>query len=162
MRWKDREISDESGIKAIISKAVVCRLGIVNGNTPYIVPLCFGYRDNTLYFHSALKGLKIDCIRNNPNVCFEFDLVAETIESENVCDWSMKYQSVIGFGKAVFVENEDEKRKALNIIMRQYTDRLSQFPKNMLKATAVIKVEIESVTGKHSGFRQTEDTWKIS
>jgi nitroimidazol reductase NimA-like FMN-containing flavoprotein (pyridoxamine 5'-phosphate oxidase superfamily) len=64
----------------------------------------------------------------------------------------MKYQSVIGFGKAVFVENEDEKRKALNIIMRQYTDRLFQFPKNMLKATAVIKVEIESVTGKHSGF----------
>jgi hypothetical protein len=47
MRWKDREISDESGIKAIITKAVVCRLGIVNGNNPYVVPLCFGYPDET-------------------------------------------------------------------------------------------------------------------
>lgn len=152
MRRKDKEISDEYGVKAIIEKANVCRLAMVNGNKPYIVPLCFGYQNNVLYFHGASKGQKIDCIRNNPNVCFEFDLVAETIESENVCDWSMKYQSVIGFGKAVFVENEDEKYKAFNIIMRQYTDRLFQFPKNMLKATAVIKVEIESMTGKHSGF----------
>ena len=152
MRRKDKEISDESDIKAVIEKTRVCRLGMVNGNKPYIVPLCFGYSDNALYFHGSLKGKKIDLIRENPNVCFEFDLLTETIESENACDWSMKYQSVIGFGKAVFVENEDEKHKALNIIMRQYTDRLFQFPKNMLKATAVIKVEIESMTGKHYGF----------
>lgn len=64
----------------------------------------------------------------------------------------MKYQSVIGFGKAVFVESSDEKRKALSVIMAQYSDRLFQFPENMLKATAVIKVEIENMTGKQSGF----------
>ncbi len=152
MRWKDREISDESGIKAIINKAVVCRLGIVNGNTPYIVPLCFGYHDNTLYFHSALKGLKIDCISNNPNVCFEFDLFVEANESENACDWGMKYQSVIGFGKAKFIEDSDEKRNALGIIMAQYSDKQFEFPENKVKATAVIKVEIGSMTGKQSGF----------
>jgi len=152
MRRKKKEISDESGIMAIIEKANVCRLGMVNGNKPYIVPVCFGYHDNALYFHGSLKGLKIDLIRKNPNVCFEFDLIAETIESENACDWSMKYQSVIGFGKAVFIESSDEKRKALSVIMAHYSDRPFQFPENMLKATAVIKVQIESMTGKHSGF----------
>lgn len=152
MRKKDKEISDESGIRAIIEKANVCRLGMVNGNKPYIVPLCFGYHDNVLYFHGSLKGQKIDLIRKNPNVCFEFDLITETIESENACDWSMKYQSVMGFGKAVFIESSDEKRKALSIIMGQYSDRLFLFPENILKVTAVIKVEIESMTGKHSGF----------
>jgi len=152
MRRKDKEISDESAIKSIIEKTNVCRLGMVNGNKPYIVPLCFGYHDNVLYFHGSLKGQKIDLIRRNPNVCFEFDLITEPIESENACDWSMKYQSVIGFGKAVFIESSDEKRKALSVIMAQYSDRLFQFPENMLKATAVIKVEIESMTGKQSGF----------
>ncbi len=152
MRRKDKKISDESGIKAIIKKANVCRLGMVNGNKPYIVPLCFGYHDNVIYFHGTLKGQKIDLIRKNPNVCFEFDTVTETLESENACDWSMKYQSVIGFGKALFIEGSEEKRKALSIIMAQYTDRLFQFPENKLKATAVIKVEIESMTGKQSGF----------
>ena len=152
MRRKDKEISDESDIKAIIEKARVCRLGMVNGNKPYIVPLSFGYSDNALYFHGSLKGQKIDLIRKNPNVCFEFDLIAEPIESENVCDWNMRYQSVIGFGKALFIESSDDKREALSVIMAQYSDRLFQFPENMLKAMAVIKVEIESMTGKHSGF----------
>jgi nitroimidazol reductase NimA-like FMN-containing flavoprotein (pyridoxamine 5'-phosphate oxidase superfamily) len=152
MRRKDKEISDESAIKSIIEKTNVCRLGMVNGNKPYIVPLCFGYQDNVLYFHGTLKGQKIDLIRKNPNVCFEFDLITKPIESENACDWSMKYQSVIGFGKAVFIESSDEKRKALSIIMAQYSDGQFQFPENMLKATAVIKVEIESMTGKQSGF----------
>ena len=152
MRRKDKEISDESDIKAIIEKARVCRLGMVNGNKPYIVPLCFGYSDNALYFHGSLKGKKIDLIRENPNVCFEFDLLTETIESENACDWSMKYQSIIGFGKAVFIEGSDEKRNAISIIMGQYSERPFQFPENKLKATAVIKVEIESLTGKQSGF----------
>ena len=122
MRRKDKEISDEATIKAIIEKARVCRLGMVNGNKPYIVPLCFGYSDNALYFHGSLKGKKIDLLHENPNVCFEFDLLTETIESENPCDWSMKYQSVIGFGKAVFIKELDEKRNAISIIIKRYSD----------------------------------------
>ena len=125
---------------------------MVDGNKPYIVPLCFGYHENVLYFHGALKGRKIDFIRKNPNVCFEFDLITETIESKNACDWNMKYQSVIGFGKAVFIESSEEKRKALRIIMAQYSDRQFQFPENGLKTTAVIKVQVESITGKQSSL----------
>ena len=157
MRRKEQEISEESSIKTIIEKAVVCRLGMVDGNQPYIVPLCFGYHDNVLYFHSALEGQKIDFIRKNPDVCFEFDLIAETLESTNACDWSMEYQSVIGFGKAVFIESSEEKRKALGIIMAQYSNRQFQFPENKLKKTAVIKVQVKSITGKQSiGFGDAE------
>jgi nitroimidazol reductase NimA-like FMN-containing flavoprotein (pyridoxamine 5'-phosphate oxidase superfamily) len=152
MRRTDKEISDEFGIKAVIEKAKVCRLGMIDGNKPYIMPLCFGYHDNVLYFHSSLKGRKIESIRKNPNVCFEFDLITEPIESENACEWSMKYQSVIGSGKAVFIESPDEKRKALSVIMAQYSDRIFRFSENKLKATAVIKVKIESMTGKQSGI----------
>lgn len=152
MRRKDKEISDTSDINAIIEKAKVCRLGMVKGEKPYIVPLSFGFHDNVLYFHSALKGKKIDYIRNNSSVCFEFDLIAEPKESDEPCSWGMIYRSVIGFGKAVFIESSDEKHKALNIIMAQYSDQQFKFPENKVKATAVFKVEIESMTGKQSGF----------
>ena len=151
MRRNDKEITSESEVKAIIKKAGVCRLGMINGNKPYIVPLCFGYHDNVLYFHSSLKGKKIDILQKNPNVCFEFDLITEPVESDNPCDWSMKYQSVIGFGKAVFIESLDEKYRALSVIMAQYSKRQFQFPENKLKVISVFKVEIESMTGKHSG-----------
>jgi len=51
-----------------------------------------------------------------------------------------------------FIEGLDEKRKALNIIMAQYSDQQFQFPENKVKATTVFKVEIESMTGKQSGI----------
>jgi len=152
MRRKDKEISDVSEIEAIISQTNVCRLSMVDGNKPYTVPLCFGYQDNTLYFHGFLKGRKIDILQENPNVCFEFDIVIESIQSENACDWSMKYKSVVGFGKAVILENTDEKHKALGVITTQYSGKQLEFPEKRLNAMAIIKVEIESMTGKQSGF----------
>ena len=53
MRRKDKEISDPAGIDAIIKKAAVCRLGMVNGDKPYVVPLCFGLQD-TVYNHGPV------------------------------------------------------------------------------------------------------------
>jgi len=150
MRRKEKEITEETAIEAIIQKSLVCRLALSDGNFPYIVPLCFGYRDKVLYFHGSLKGKKIDIIRKNQNICFEFDINTEIVKAEDACHWSMKYKSVIGFGKAVLLEDLDEKRKALNIIMSQYSDRTFQFNDATLKGTVVIKVEIESMTGKQS------------
>ena len=150
MRKKEKEITEVSAIEAIIKKSLVCRLALSDGNFPYIVPLCFGYRDRVLYFHGSLKGKKIDIIRKNQNICFEFDINTEIVKAEDACHWSMKYQSVIGFGKAVLLEDLDEKRKALNIIMSQYSNRTFQFNDATLKGTVVIKTEIESMTGKQS------------
>jgi uncharacterized protein len=105
-----------------------------------------------LYLHSALKGRKIDILRENSNVCVEFESHAEIVKADTPCNWGMKYQSVIGFGNAELLQNFDEKRKALNIIMRQYYDRTFVFEDDYLKATAVIRIEIQHMTGKQSGF----------
>ena len=63
----------------------------------------------------------------------------------------MRYQSVIGFGTAAFLERPEDKINALNIIMGQYSRRSYEFPEKILKATAVIKITIEGITGKQSG-----------
>jgi len=150
MRRSEKEITDESSIEAIINASLVCRLALSDGKQPYIVPLSFGYQDRTLYFHSAIEGKKIDIIKINNRICFEFDINTEILEAEKACKWGIKYQSVIGFGKAVLVENIEEKQKALNIIISHYSDRNFQFPDKAIKKTAIIKTKIESMTGKHS------------
>jgi uncharacterized protein len=150
MRRSEKEITDKLAIEKIINASLVCRLALSDGNQPYIVPLCFGYQDRTLYFHSALEGKKIDILKKNNRTCFEFDVNSEIIKAEKACKWGMKYQSVIGFGKAVLVENIAEKKKALNIIMNHYSDRDFQFTDKAIKKIAVIKIEIEGMTGKHS------------
>lgn len=153
MRRSDKEIVGEAALLEVLEKATVCRLAMVDGDRPYVVPLCFGYRDNALYLHGSAEGRKVAALRQNPRVCFEFDLLGEPLESENACRWSMRYQSVIGFGEAVFVEEPDEKRRALDTIMAHYSDREFRLADEAVAATAVIRVEIESMTGKQSGIR---------
>ncbi len=151
MRKKENEITKKSIIETVIQKAAVCRLGLSDGNMPYVVPVCFGYRNNVLFIHSALRGMKIDIIRRNKNVCFEVDINTEIVKAENGCNWGVNYQSVIGFGKASFVEDIDEKREALCLIMSHYSDKVFEFPDEVIKRTAIIKIEIETVTGKQAG-----------
>ncbi|BBO71126.1 antibiotic transporter [Desulfosarcina alkanivorans] len=143
---------NKENIEAIIRNASVCRLGIFDGESPYVVPLCFGYRDNTLYFHGAVKSGKYALIQKHPKVCFEFDILAEPLTAPDPCDWDMRYQSVVGFGEASMVEGIDEKRQALEIIAAQYDKGSRTFPDNKVRATAVFKVAIASMTGKQSGF----------
>jgi len=113
MRKKEKEITEASAIEAIIKKSLVCRLALSDDNFPYIVPLCFGYRDRMLYFHGSLKGKKVDIIKKNQNICFEFDINTEIVKAEDACHWSMKYRSVIGFGKAVLLEDIEENERHL-------------------------------------------------
>ncbi len=153
MRKKEREIKDKSRIESIIKRATVCRIALSEDNVPYVVPLNFGYKDNFLYFHSAKEGRKIDMIRKNKNVCFEIDIDSKLIEAERPCDWSTKYYSIIGFGQAFLVEDLEEKREALDIIMEHYSGKSSfEYPEKIINNLAVIKVRIESMTGKKSGY----------
>ena len=151
MRRKEKEITDAQEIESIIRKSQVCRLALVDDGRPYIVPLCFGYRNNTLYFHSAIEGRKIEILKRNPQVCFEFDIDTQIHAGETACDWGMNYRSVIGSGTASFIDDAAEKQEALDIIMRQYADGVFGYSDNTLKKTRVIKVEISSMTGKKSG-----------
>ena len=150
MRRKEKEITDKSEIESIIRKSLVCRLGLADDGSPYIVPLCFGYKDNSLYFHSAKEGRKIEILKRNNDVCFEFDDNLEVQAGKAACDWGMKYRSVIGYGRASFIEDPEEKRKALDVIMAQYADGDFEYSEKLFEEALVIKVDISSMTGKKS------------
>ncbi|MGB9978897.1 pyridoxamine 5'-phosphate oxidase family protein [Methanobacterium sp.] len=155
MRRNDKEIKDKKCIEQVLKKAIVCRIALCDNNKPYIVPMNFGFNDNFLYLHSAREGRKIDLIKENNNVCFEIDILTEVLSADNACSWGMKYYSVIGFGKAQFIETEDEKKNALDTIMQKYSPnspKSFEYSKSALDKTALIKVEIESLTGKKSGY----------
>jgi len=153
MRRKDKEIEDKELIEVILRRASICRIALSENDVPYIVPLCFGHKDNFLYFHSAKEGRKIDMIRKNNNVCFEIEIDTELVAAENPCNCSMKYYSIIGFGKAFLIEDTEEKREALDIIAEHYSGKSSsEFPETALHNVTVIKVKIETMTGKKSGY----------
>jgi nitroimidazol reductase NimA-like FMN-containing flavoprotein (pyridoxamine 5'-phosphate oxidase superfamily) len=152
MRRAEREIKDRKAIDEILARATVCRLGLCRDGIPYVVPLSFGYADDCLYFHSAPEGRKIEIIEENPNVCFEVDLDEEFMSADVACNWTVRYRSIIGFGKARLLEKVEEKRNALDVILGHYSDGSYEYPEGALNDVAVIKVEVESLTGKQSGY----------
>ena len=151
MRRKEKEITEKAAMEAIIRRASVCRLAMTKGDEPYVLPLCFGYQDNTLYFHSARQGKKIDILRENSNVCFEFDVDHEIMEADRACGWGMKYLSVVGYGKASFIDEPELKRKMLSVIMANYSGKSFAYQEGAVAETLIIRVDIERMTGKRSG-----------
>jgi uncharacterized protein len=82
MRRTDKEIKNKDEILAIIKKATIMRLAMSDKDSPYLVPLNFGYRDESLFFHCAKEGSKLDIIRQNPKVCFEFETDVKPLKKQ--------------------------------------------------------------------------------
>lgn len=152
MRRADKKIKDNEQIDEIIQKANCCRIALVDGNHPYIVPVSFAANNNHLYFHSAKEGRKIDILRKNNSVCFEMDTGGEIVKAPEACSWGMKYASVIGFGQAFFIDERAEKKKALDLIMGKYAGKSGfSYADDELDKIIVIDVKIDSISGKQSG-----------
>ena len=151
MRRAEKEIKENQEIAAIMQEADICRIALVDGDSPYIVPVNFAVHENHLYFHSAMEGKKIDILRKNNKVCFEMDLNTGIIKGKEPCFWGMKYLSVIGFGRAFFIEKSCEKKKALDLLMEKYAGTGSfSYNEKIFKKVLVIDVRIEKISGKKS------------
>lgn len=152
MRRSQREIKDIQEIYRIIKGCDVIRIGMSVDNIPYIVPLNFGFEEDTFYFHGAQEGRKIDMIKANPNVCFELDTNHHLVgESDNACEWTMTYTSVMGTGTMVMVDEYEEKIKALNILMKNYGGKDSyDYPEKMVRRIGIMKLEVKEYSGKKS------------
>jgi len=152
MRRSEKEIEDPEEIDAILQTAPVCRIALAVGGVPYVVPVNFAVSRRHLYFHSAKAGRKIDMLRSNAAVCFEVDIPGDLRVSDTACSWGMAYKSVIGFGRAYFVEDKEDKIKALDILMKKYSGRDAfVYKDDVLDKVCVVGVRIETLSGKRSG-----------
>lgn len=151
MRRAEKEIKDESELKAILSRNRVLRLGMALDGLPYVVPMTYAYDGSYLILHSAPEGLKVEILRANPRVCFEVEDEVEILEAEDPCRWSVRYTSLIGFGRAELVEDPEEKRELLGRYFSLISGRRWEVPLGLdLSGVAVIRVLVEALRGKRS------------
>ena len=154
MTKRERQVTDEKQILQILDTAKVLHLGLAVNNEPYVVPMNYGYTmENghlTVYMHSALKGKKLDMIRENPNVFFEIDCDLEPFgEGDIPCQYGMVYSSVMGKGKAIIVEDVEEKIHAMKVLMKTQTEKDFTFEDRLVSIVAVIRIDVTEYTAKH-------------
>jgi len=153
MTKRERQVTDPKQIMAILDAGKVLHLGLAVDNEPYVVPMNYGYtvEDGNLvvYLHSALRGKKLDMIRANPKVFFEIDCDIIPFEGVLPCQYGMVYSSVMGKGIARIVEDVEEKKKAMSILMKTQTGKDFSFNDRLVSIVAVIRIDVSEYTAKH-------------
>ena len=155
MRRKDREITDFDEILKIIDACDIVRLGLSDGDTPYIVPVNFAYEvmdaKVMLYIHGAMAGRKYEILIKNPICSFEMDIPVQIECIEEKKDVTMRYQSVMGKAVAEFLEGEEKVRALDEILMARYDQtRDFNYNRRMILQTAVIRLKVVEMTAKRN------------
>ena len=153
MTKRERQVTDPKQIMDIFDAGKVLHLGLAVNDEPYVVPMNYGYTMEdgklVLYLHSAVRGKKLDMIQVNPKVFFEIDCDWIPFEGELPCQYGLSYSSVMGKGVARIVEDVEEKKKAMSILMKTQTGKDFSFLDRLVSVVAVIRIDVAEYTAKH-------------
>lgn len=162
MRRKDREVTDFNTIIGIIDECEIIRIGLADGDFPYIVPLNFAYtvedKEICFYIHGAMAGRKYEMLKKNPFCSFEMDvpLGMDCIVEDR--DVTMRYKSVMGKCKVEFLEGEEKQSAIDNVIMARYEQtRTFDYNRAVVKRTAVAKLTVSEISAKVNPLRGGAD-----
>ncbi len=152
MTRREREVTDTNEIIRILDESKIAHIGLVDGDEPYVVPMNYGYIMNngklTIYLHGAKRGRKLDVIRANPKVFFEAECDLVPFEGDVACRYGIAYSSIMGRGTAEIVEDVEEKKLALSVLMKTQTGKDFDFEDKMTTIVSIIRIDVSEYTAK--------------
>ncbi|NMM99792.1 flavin-nucleotide-binding protein [Bifidobacterium sp. DSM 109958] len=158
MRRADREVTDPDRIEAIIAGCDVVDVAYADAEGLTIVPLNFGYEYDhvsgrlALWMHSASRGRKIDAIRDAGNrlrVAFSMRTDCEVIEGRTACGWGEAFASIVGEGTASVVDDLDECRRGLRLLMAHQAHMPdAAFTDAQVRAVTVWRIKSDHLAAK--------------
>ena len=150
---REIRITEPAQVARILNTAKVLHMGLAVDNEPYVLPMNYGYtlEDGklVLYLHSAVMGRKLDMIRSNPKVSISIDCDRTPFEGRVPCQYGLVYSSIMGRGTATIVEDVEEKKRAMSILMKTQTGKDFTFEDRLVSIVAVIRIDVTEYTAKH-------------
>ena len=146
-------VTDPEQIRHILDNGKVLHLGLSVNDEPYVVPMNYGYalEDGKLviYLHSAVRGKKLEMVQTNPKVFFSIDCDRMPFEGRVPCQYGMVYSSIMGRGVASIVEDVEEKKQAMTLLMKTQTGKDFTFEDRLVTIVTVIRIDVSEYTAKH-------------
>ncbi len=148
MRRVDRKLEDSLTME-LLQRGGFGVLSVIDPQgRPYGVPLNYVVMNGDIYMHAAVEGKKLQCIAGNPSVCFTVVGAVEVLPAQ----FSTRYESVIIFGEAAVVGDEQEKRSVLLEFVRKFSagfiEKGIAYINSDCNKTAVIRISPREITGK--------------
>ncbi len=144
------EITDTILLRKILKSTQHVTIALCMDNQAYLVTLTHGYDEkrNCIYFHCAAEGKKIDYLKSNNTVWGQAMLDRGYVEGE--C--SQNYATVQFQGKVTFLNSFEEKREAIECMIRQLDKNadamIAKLKPEKLKTTAFGRIDINYISGK--------------
>ena len=156
MTRREQQITDINEIIEILEKSKVVHVGMIDGDEPYVVPMNYGYIFEegklTLYLHGAKRGRKIDVLMANPKVFFEMCCDVTPFEGDVACRYGTTYASIMGRGLASVIEDVEEKKQALTLLMKAQTGKDFTFEDKLTTVVSIIRIDTLEFTAKKRPF----------
>lgn len=153
MTGKEREITDINEIEDVLRSARVCRIALIDGAYPYIVPMLFGYNLTgdklEIYFRCEEKGKKMDLIKANGKAAFEIDRLHEIINTDHSLGFAAHYHSIAGTGTIEVVTGID-KIAGISLLMKKYLGGTpeNKYSEQTLNSCAILKLTADELCCK--------------
>lgn len=148
----NKELKTKEEINDVLIHGKYAVISICKENEPYIVTLSYGFDvdNNSLYFHCAQKGLKLDFLSSNKTVC------ATVIEDGGyiINECGHKYKSVVFWGEMKIVKDLEEKKHGMKILLKHLEEKQSIIKDKLLKSDdyytkmEILRLDIKQIHGK--------------
>jgi len=157
MRRHEKEVADPGAILDVLARGEVLHLAVIaEDGAPYVVPLSYAAvppakrEPLRILLHSAPDGRKIAALRRDPRVSFEVTVDVALVRAGKACDFGVRFRSVVGSGRARFVEDPAEKSRALTLLAAHYGAAPAAVSEADARKVTVIEILVAEVCGKAS------------
>ena len=156
VKRSDREVTDETWIRALLHRAPVGYLATVHHDQPFINSNIFVYDEaaHAIYMHTARLGRTQGNVDQHEKVCFTVTEMGRLLPADVALEFSVEYAGVVVFGTAVIIQEQQEAIDALQLLMDKYAPHLTPGQDyrppvaEELKRTAVYRIHIDKWSGK--------------
>jgi nitroimidazol reductase NimA-like FMN-containing flavoprotein (pyridoxamine 5'-phosphate oxidase superfamily) len=151
-RKKERGSYEREAIDRILAEGLICHIGFVVDDRPVVLPTAYGRGDDILYFHGAAANAMFRALAQGAPACVTVTLVDGLVLSRAAFHHSMNYRSVVLFGEASRVDDEDEKRSAVDAVLEHIVPGRGADARpptaEELRATLVVRFPISEGSAK--------------
>lgn len=152
VRGANRGVYDEEEIYNILDDSFLCHISFVMNGEPFMIPTAYARDNNKLYIHGSVKSRFIKAAESGVPLCICVTHLDGLVLARSAFHHSVNYRSVIVYGNAIQVENDETKMHALKLITENFLtgrwNEVRQPNQKELDITSVLEVKIDSASAK--------------
>lgn len=115
-RLPERAVYEREAIHAILDEALICHVGFVVDDVPYVIPTIHARVGDTVYLHGSPASRMLRLLKTGASISATATIIDGIVVARALFHHSMNYRSVVVFGEPRLVGDPEERTIAFRAI----------------------------------------------